>query len=74
MGILLSAVLFGAGHIPSAHILNGQVTAAMAEGLIVGGTVFGVITGYLYYRWGLEAAMICHGLSHVLAYAAYKAT
>jgi membrane protease YdiL (CAAX protease family) len=74
MGIVVSAVLFGVGHIPSAHILNGQVTAAMAEGLVAGGAVFGIITGYLYYRSGLEAAMICHGLSHVLAYAAYKVT
>jgi membrane protease YdiL (CAAX protease family) len=44
----------------------------MMGSVIVAGAVFGVVAGYLYRRWGLEAAMICHGLSHLFAYAAYK--
>jgi hypothetical protein len=29
-------------------------------------TAFGVLFGFLYWRWGLEAAMIAHVLSHVV--------
>jgi membrane protease YdiL (CAAX protease family) len=70
--IMLSAVVFGAGHLPSTYALNGHLTGTMVGSVIVAGAVFGVVAGYLYRRWGLEAAMICHGLSHLFAYAAYK--
>jgi membrane protease YdiL (CAAX protease family) len=70
--IVISAVLFGAGHLPSTYMLNGHLTGSMVGSVIVAGAAFGVVAGYLYHRWGLEAAMICHALSHVFAYAAYK--
>lgn len=70
--IIVSAILFGAGHLPSTYVLNGHLTVSMMLSVIVAGAVFGVVAGYLYRRWGLEAAMICHGLSHLFAYAAYK--
>lgn len=70
--IIVSAVLFGAGHLPSTYLLNGHLTGAMIGSVIVAGTMFGIVAGYLYRRRGLEAAMICHALSHLFAYAAYK--
>ena len=27
---------------------------------------FGFLSGFLYWRWGLEAAMIAHGMAHVV--------
>jgi hypothetical protein len=29
---------------------------------------FGVLFGYLFWRYGLEAAMIAHGTAHVVSY------
>jgi membrane protease YdiL (CAAX protease family) len=71
-GITISAVVFGAGHLPSTYGLNGHLTGVMIGSVIAGGTAFGVVAGYLYHRWGLEAAMICHALSHLFAFTAYK--
>jgi len=31
-------------------------------------TAFGVLFGYLFWRYGLEAAMIAHGVAHVVNY------
>jgi membrane protease YdiL (CAAX protease family) len=70
--IVISAVIFGAGHLPATHILLGHLTRSTIASVIAGGSVFGVIVGYLYRRYGLESAMVCHGLSHVLAYAAHR--
>ena len=70
--IIVSAILFGAGHLPMTSMLNGHLTGAMVGSVIVVGAAFGIVAGYLYRRWGLEAAMICHGLSHFFAYAACK--
>jgi membrane protease YdiL (CAAX protease family) len=70
--IILSAVLFGAGHLPSTYLLNGHLTGGMVGSVIVAGAAFGIVAGYLYHRWGLEAAMTCHAFSHLFAYAAYK--
>jgi len=38
--------------------------------VIVANTAFGVLFGYLYWRYGLEAAMIAHGTAHVVGYIA----
>jgi len=70
--IFLSAVIFGAGHLPATRILLGGLPFPAVASVIAGGTFFGIIAGYLYRRYGLECAMICHATSHLLAYAAYK--
>jgi hypothetical protein len=33
-------------------------------------TAFGVLFGYLFWRYGLEAAMIAHATAHVVSYVA----
>ena len=70
--IVVSAVIFGAGHLPTTRILLGHLTGIAIASVIAGGAVFGVVVGYLYWRYGLEAAMVCHAVSHLLAYGAYK--
>jgi membrane protease YdiL (CAAX protease family) len=68
--IIVSAVIFGAGHLPSTYILTGHLTGSMIARVIAGGTLFGVIAGHLYRRYGFESAIVCHALSHLFAYAA----
>lgn len=72
--IIASAVIFGAGHLPVTYRLQGHLTGAAILSVIAGGTTFGIVAGYLYWRYGLESAMICHAVSHIIAYAAYKVT
>jgi hypothetical protein len=42
----VSAIVFGAGHLPLAFTLSSQVTASLVTYIIVGNTVFGLIAGY----------------------------
>jgi membrane protease YdiL (CAAX protease family) len=65
IAIVLSALIFGAGHLPVAFILSSVVTVPLVVYLIVGNAIFGVIAGYLYWRHGLESAIVAHMIAHV---------
>ena len=72
LAILVSALVFGLGHLPVAFILLGELTAAVVLFVIVANSAFGIVAGYLYWKFGLESAMIAHLLGHVvLALASY---
>ncbi len=64
--IVLSALPFGAGHLPLAAALTDGLTAGIAAWVVVANSVFGVLAGVLYWRFGLESAMFAHSLAHVL--------
>lgn len=72
--IVISAVIFGAGHLPTTHLLLGHLSGFAVVTVIVGGALFGVVAGWLYWRYGLESAILCHGISHIVAYMAYRVT
>jgi len=64
--ILISSVVFGVGHLPIAFMLLPEATLALTVYVIVANSIFGLIAGYLYWRKGLESAMIAHMLAHVV--------
>lgn len=64
VAILISSVVFGIGHLPIALLLVPQATAALIVFVIVANSLFGFIAGYLYWKRGLESAMIAHMLAH----------
>jgi hypothetical protein len=65
-----SSLLFAAGHLPIAFMLFPEPTFALIVFVIVGNTAFGLIAGYLYWKKGLESAMLAHALAHVVMFAA----
>ncbi|MFC7177129.1 type II CAAX prenyl endopeptidase Rce1 family protein [Halosegnis marinus] len=65
--VLVSAVLFGVGHLPAAASSYGGLTLPVLAFVILGNTVAGVVFGWLYWRRSLEAAMVAHALAHVVA-------
>lgn len=67
IAIGISAGLFGVGHLPAAVALIGQLNASHIAFVVGANTVFGLLFGFLDWRYGLEAAMIAHALSHVVA-------
>lgn len=69
LAIGLSAVLFGVAHVPAVTIMMESVPAVIAGYIIAGNTFFGIIAGILFWRYGLEAAIVAHALAHVLAFA-----
>ncbi len=73
LAIAVSAFIFGAGHLPAAAALVGALDANVVAFVIGVNTVFGLLFGYLFWRYGLESAMIAHALAHVVSYLANPA-
>ncbi|WP_217648525.1 CPBP family glutamic-type intramembrane protease [Halomonas sp. QHL1] len=68
LAIVVSALLFGTGHLPAAAAQVGELTADVAVLVVGANTAFGVLFGYLFWRYGLEAAIIAHAFAHVVSY------
>jgi membrane protease YdiL (CAAX protease family) len=64
--IVLAAVLFAAGHLPAAASMGASLNLATIAFILLGNTLPAVAFGILYWRWGLEAAIIAHALAHVV--------
>jgi membrane protease YdiL (CAAX protease family) len=72
LAIAVSAVMFAAGHLPAASFLIGALTMPIVVFVIGVNTAFGLLFGYLYWRHGLEAAMIAHAVTHLVSFAATR--
>ena len=68
LAIVASALLFGAGHLPAAAVLVGRLSVDIVVFVVGVNTAFGVLFGYLFWRHGLETAMIAHGTAHAVGY------
>jgi hypothetical protein len=64
--IFISAVIFGVGHLPIASMLAGGLTVPLVVYVIAANSVFGIAAGLLYWKRGLESAMIAHMFAHVV--------
>jgi membrane protease YdiL (CAAX protease family) len=67
---LISSLVFGLGHLPVAILLFPEPPLALTLFVIVGNSAFGLIAGYLYWKKGLEAAMVAHLLTHLVLFLA----
>lgn len=69
IAIILSSILFGLGHLP----ISGEVTAITStvvfRAVLLNGVV-GVIFGWLYWKKGLEAAIIAHFSADIVLHVA----
>ncbi|MBL8114644.1 MAG: CPBP family intramembrane metalloprotease [Acidobacteria bacterium] len=70
LAIAISALLFGAGHLPAAKVLLGTLEAPTVIYVLGANSAFGIAFGVLFWRFGLEAAMIAHAVAHVVNYVA----
>lgn len=64
--IILTAVAFGLGHLPATAAMGGSLTQALIVRALVLNGVAGVVFGYLYWRYSLEAAMAGHMGAHLM--------
>ena len=69
-GIVLSAIPFGAGHLPLVASTVDGLTAGIVVWVVGANALFGLLAGFLYWRFGLESAVIAHSLAHVFDYLA----
>ena len=56
---ILAAVLFGLGHLPATSLLVPLTPLVITRAIVLNGLV-GIVFGWLYWKRGLEAAMIAH--------------
>jgi membrane protease YdiL (CAAX protease family) len=63
--IIVVAVLFGLGHLPGTAAIVPLTPLIVVRALVLNG-VAGVAFGYLYWRQGLEAAMLGHMSAHLV--------
>jgi hypothetical protein len=66
----ISALLFGAGHLPAVAAMIGQMSVGIALYVVVANAVFGLVAGWLYWRFGLESAISAHVLAHAIVLSA----
>lgn len=57
--IVLSSVIFGLGHLPITNGLTAITPVVVIRAIVLNG-IGGIIFGWLYWKKGLEAAMISH--------------
>lgn len=66
VGIMISAFLFALGHFPVAFQAVSNPSAFLLLYLVIGNMIGGIIFGWLYWKKGLESAMIAHIFAHVV--------
>jgi len=59
LSIILAAVFFGLGHLPATAQITPLTGLVVARAIVLNG-VLGIIFGWLYWKKGLESAMIAH--------------
>jgi uncharacterized membrane protein YciS (DUF1049 family) len=66
IGIGIAAIVFGLGHFPIVFVLLGTPSTLLLTYILVGNALGGLVFGWLYWKKGLEAAIIGHIFAHVI--------
>jgi membrane protease YdiL (CAAX protease family) len=62
---LTAALMFGVMHLPAAASI-GPLTLPLAASVVILNAVVGMLFGWLYWRKGIIAAMICHAVLDIV--------
>jgi hypothetical protein len=65
-GILMSSLLFAAGHLPVVFNAVANPSAMLIAYIILGNATAGILFGWLFWKKGLEAAMLAHMVAHIV--------
>jgi membrane protease YdiL (CAAX protease family) len=68
IAIAFSALMFGLGHLPVAYAVAGSVDITVVLFVTAANAAFGVLFGWLFWRRGLECAMLAHAVAHLVHY------
>jgi hypothetical protein len=69
VAIALAAMAFALGHLPLL-VASGSATPVLVAAVIAGNSAAGLVFGWLFWRHGLESAMLAHAGAHAIAYLA----
>lgn len=65
LAIFITAFLFGVGHLPFAATLTGLTPLVIARVVLLN-SIGGIVFGWLYWRKGLESAMLSHFSANIV--------
>lgn len=71
VGIIGTALLFGIAHLPAVQQIFGEITPILLVRTIILNGVIGLLCGYLYWKKGLEYAMIAHAIGDIILHGLY---
>ena len=60
VAITLAALLFGAGHLPTAFAIGMAHAPFAIARIVLLNALVGLVTGTLFWKYGLEHAMLAH--------------
>ena len=66
IALLVSSILFGYIHIGNAALIGADETEYLVFAIVQKGLVAGMIFGYVAWRYGLEASIVCHYTTNIL--------
>jgi hypothetical protein len=64
--IIVMALLFAIGHLPALKGLVGKVSGLMLSRTLILNIPLGIVCGWLYWKYGIETAIIAHFTSDVI--------
>ncbi len=67
MGIMTAALVFALAHLPFLYGIAGDPPLWLVLSAFAINALAGAMFGWLFWRRGLEAAMLAHALAHVVA-------
>lgn len=67
IAIAASALLFAAGHLPMLMLVSPDPQPWVITAVLLGNTIPGVIFGWLFWKKGIEAAIVAHMLAHLIS-------
>lgn len=71
-GIAASSLLFAVGHLPVLYVLLPGPPEWFVGLALAANFIPGILFGWLFWRRGLEAAMLAHAFAHLFAWAALR--
>ncbi|KZC37968.1 MULTISPECIES: CPBP family glutamic-type intramembrane protease [Rhodanobacter] len=74
LAIVLAALLFGIGHLPAAHAAGQLGTPLLIARIVLLNAMVGVACGGLFWKYGLEHAMLAHFCADLVLHVALPLT
>jgi membrane protease YdiL (CAAX protease family) len=71
IAIALSTLLFGLGHLPATAAFVTLTPLIIARAIVLNG-IGGVVFGWLYWKKGLESAMIAHFSADIILHVLFQ--
>ncbi len=64
-GIVAAALVFALAHLPVAFEAVAEPSAILIVYILIGNSIGGIVYGWLYWKKGLESAMLAHMATHL---------